>query len=159
MTIFIKSNRKEAVFHHFLIFHFFYHFIWFFWRCWMIFCWLWIWVTCAILFLLDLSAAFDTIDHAILFEWLSNCVGIQGTALNWFKSCLSDRTFSVEVGNFSSSSVPLTCGVSQEAILGPLLFSLYLLPLGLIFREKKNTTSHSILMWMIPKCASFWKIW
>lgn len=77
---------------------------------------------CAILFLLDLNAAFDTIDHAILLEWLSNCVGIQGTALNWFKSHLSDRTFSVEVGIFSSSSVPLTCGVPQGSILGPQFF-------------------------------------
>jgi len=58
----------------------------------------------AILFLLDLSAEFDTIDHAILLERMNNCVGIQGTQLNWLKSYLSDITFSVEVGNFSCSA-------------------------------------------------------
>lgn len=48
------------------------------------------------------------VEEKFLVIRLSNCVGIQGTALNWFKSYLSDRTFSVEIGNFSSSSVPLT---------------------------------------------------
>lgn len=107
---------------------------------------------CAVLFLLNLSAAFDTIDHAILLERLSNCVGIQGTALNWFTSYLSDRTFSVEIGNFSSSSVPLTCGVPQGSILGPLLFSQYLLRLGSIFFE--STIFHITFMRMIHRCIS-----
>ncbi len=87
----------------------------------------------SILVLLDLSVAFDTIDNAILLEILRNCVGIQGSALEWFKSYLSDRSFSVEIGKSSSSSVPLNCGVPQGSILGLLLFSLCLLPLGHIF--------------------------
>jgi len=54
----------------------------------------------AILFLLDLSAAFDTIDHAILLERLNNCVGIQGTPLNWLKSYFLIEHFLWRLGIF-----------------------------------------------------------
>uniref|UniRef100_A0A3Q3BY54 Reverse transcriptase domain-containing protein n=1 Tax=Haplochromis burtoni TaxID=8153 RepID=A0A3Q3BY54_HAPBU len=86
-----------------------------------------------VLVLLDLTAAFDTVDHNILISRLSDVVGIGGTALNWFKSSLSDRTFSVSL--LGSSSAPLSCGVPQGSILGPLLFLLYLLPLASILRR------------------------
>ena len=85
--------------------------------------------------LLDLTAAFDTLEHNILLSRLECCVGIGGTALNWFKSYLSNRSFSVALGDSTSSSAPLPCGVPQGSILGPILFSLYLLPLGLIFKK------------------------
>ena len=88
-----------------------------------------------VLVLLDLSAAFDTVDHTILTARLENCVGIKGTALNWFRSYLTDRSFSVKVDSFVSSSAPLPHGVPQGSILGPLLFALYLLPLGSVFRK------------------------
>ncbi len=74
----------------------------------------------AVLFLLDLSAAFDTIDHSILLQRLEKWVGIQGTALQWLASYLKDRTFSVSIGNFSSSSAPLLCGVPQGSIFSSL---------------------------------------
>ena len=89
----------------------------------------------AILVLLDLSAAFDTVDHGILLSRLEHCVGVTGTALKWFDSYLTGRSFSVSLGEFSSSAAPLTCGVPQGSILGPLIFSLYMLPLGSIFRR------------------------
>lgn len=85
--------------------------------------------------LLDLAFAFDTIDNSILISRLEHCVGIRGTALEWFRSYLSQRSFSVRLGDFASSSAPLSCGVPQGTILGPILFSLYLLPLGHIFRK------------------------
>ncbi len=84
---------------------------------------------------LDLSAAFDTLDHAILIECLRDYVGIKGVALKWFSSYLQDRTCLVKIGNHVSSSASITWGVPQGLILGPTLFSLYMLPLGTIFRQ------------------------
>ncbi len=88
-----------------------------------------------ILVLLDLTAAFDTVDHEILISRLDQWVGIRGVALEWFRSYLADRTFCVSLGDSVSSSAPLSCGVPQGSVLGPLLFSLYLLPLGSIIRK------------------------
>lgn len=90
---------------------------------------------CVVLVLLDLSAAFDTIDHSMLLKRLEQYDGIRGTALNWFMSNLWEITFSVEIENFTSSSAAFTCGVPQSSVLGPVLFSLYLLPLTNIFHK------------------------
>lgn len=89
----------------------------------------------ALLMLLDLTAAFDTVDHSILISHLEHCVGIKGTSLEWFRSYLSERSFSVSLCDSVSSSAPLPCGVPQGSILGPIIFSLYLLPLGSILRK------------------------
>lgn len=89
----------------------------------------------AVLILLDLSAAFDTVDHNILLSRLEQCVGIKGTALDWFSSYLKHRTFSVSIDQFSSSTAPVSYGVPQGSILGPVLFCLYMLPLGDIIRK------------------------
>ncbi len=89
----------------------------------------------AVLVLLDLTAAFDTVDHAVLINRLERCAGIAGSALEWFKSYLTNRTFSVKMGDLTSSNSVLTCGVPQGSILAPILFSLYMLPLGSIFRK------------------------
>ncbi len=89
----------------------------------------------AVLVLLDLTAAFDTVDHAVLINRLERCAGIAGSALEWFKSYLTNRTFSVKMGDLTSSNPVLTCGVPQGSILAPILFSLYMLPLGSIFRK------------------------
>lgn len=87
------------------------------------------------LVLLDLSAAFDTVDHSILISRLEHDVGLKGTVLQWFQSFLSGRTFRVKLGNSSSSIAHLTCGLPQGSILAPSLFSLYMLPLGTIIRR------------------------
>lgn len=63
---------------------------------------------CAVLILLDFSAPFDTLDHAILLDHLKCGVGIQGTVLKWFASYLKDKTFSMRIGNFSFSSAVIT---------------------------------------------------
>ena len=88
-----------------------------------------------VLVLLDLTAAFDTVDHNILLSRLEHWVGIKGSALEFFRSYLTGRSFSVKIGEAQSSTAPLLCGVPQGSILGPTLFMLYLLPLGSIFRK------------------------
>ncbi len=84
----------------------------------------------SLLVLLDLSAAFDTIDHDILIDRLQNYTGVQGQALRWFRSYLSDRYHFVYLNGESSQLSPVKYGVPQGSVLGPLLFSLYMLPLG-----------------------------
>ncbi len=67
-------------------------------------------------------------------------MGISGLVLNWFCSYLSGRSFCIEIGNCQSSLEPLQYGVPHRSVLGPLLFSIYMLPLGHII--KKHTISY-----------------
>ncbi|XP_029958222.1 uncharacterized protein LOC115396479, partial [Salarias fasciatus] len=88
-----------------------------------------------VMVLLDLSAAFDTVDHHILINRLSHLVGLSGTVLNWFSSYLTDRCFYVSLDTCSSGTHEIRCGVPQGSILGPILFNLYMLPLGDVIRR------------------------
>ena len=89
----------------------------------------------SVLSLLDLSAAFDTIDHSILLHRLKYSFGISGTTLSWFESYISDRTQCVTVNGSKSPSTPLLYGVPQGSVLGPLLFVLYTYPLSAIVQH------------------------
>jgi hypothetical protein len=77
------------------------------------------------LVLLDLSSAFDTVDHDLLLRRLNTSYDINGTAIQWFRSYLTGRSQYVRRGSVKSSIVQLICGVPQGSVLGPVLFILY----------------------------------
>ena len=87
---------------------------------------------CVILILLDLSAAFDTIDQDRLISRLESRFGVQGSALKWFEAYLSNRSQQVVVGNVLSEPSSLKYGVPQGSVLGPILYTLYTDPIGRI---------------------------
>ena len=88
-----------------------------------------------LLVLLDLSAAFDTVDHNVLLDRMSKAIGISGTSLEWFRSYLSNRSQAVQVNGCLSGIFSLLWGVPQGSVLGPLLFSIYAQPLCDIARK------------------------
>ena len=85
--------------------------------------------------LLDLSAAFDTIDHSILLHRLKYRFGVSGPALEWFASYLSERYQYIRIGKLTSSKRQISRGVPQGSVLGPLLFTMYISPLGDVIRK------------------------
>ena len=85
--------------------------------------------------LLDLSAAFDTIDYSVLLDRLSDWYGISGTALTWIRSFLINRFQSIKIRNCFSNAVPLFYGVPQGFVLG--LFSLYATLLSSLIHSHK----------------------
>ena len=90
---------------------------------------------CVLLVLLDLSAAFDTVDHNMLLKMLSERIGLAGTALKWFQNYLSDRIQSVNIDGVESNIWQILFGVPQGSVLGPILFIIYTSPLGDILRQ------------------------
>ena len=81
---------------------------------------------------LDMSAAFDTIDHSVLLRRLSCSFGIVGNVHSWIQSYLTGRTQSVRIGSHSAPPDPAFVGVPQGSVLGPLLFSIYTSPISTI---------------------------
>ena len=79
----------------------------------------------ALMPLLNMSAAFDTVDHDLLLKKLNCTYGIRGVTLNWITSYLVGCTLSVKIDGSTSAETLLSHGVSQGSILGPILFILY----------------------------------
>ena len=94
------------------------------------------------LVMLDLSAAFDTIDHALMLKHFETNMGISGCALQWLKSYLESRMYQVNIDGVLSETHKLDFGVPQGSVLGPLCFILYTSPVGKI-----------IFMQMTHKCT------
>jgi len=88
-----------------------------------------------VLITLDLSAAFDTIDHKILLERLHDLFGVSGDALKWMESYFRDRAQSVIIDGSTSSAQSLISGVPQGSVLGPKCYSMYTKPLGGLFKQ------------------------
>ena len=89
---------------------------------------------CAILILLDLSTAFDTVDHKLLIDDLMY-IGVEGVALNWFISHLENRSYHVIINGTKSERRTLQRGVPQGSVLGPVLFSIYTTELAWISKQ------------------------
>ena len=75
---------------------------------------------------MDLSADFDTVDHDKLLNILQSHIGIEGTALSWFRSFIVGRTQKVRVNDEYSKLMELLYGVAQGSVLGPKLFKIYI---------------------------------
>lgn len=131
---------------------------------------------CTVLLLLDLSAAFDTVDHELLLDILKNEIGLGGTVLKWFESFLRGRKQSVSVNGSKSEYLNNLFGVPQGSVLGPILFNIYVRSL-IAFLEKHGFSIHgyaddhqilkafriefqfATLRYSLPKCLSLVASW
>jgi hypothetical protein len=93
------------------------------------------------LVMLDLTAAFDTVDHSILSTVLQDRFGVDGNALGWIVNYLSDRSQKVSVGSSLSTPCNLPCGVPQGSVLGPRQFLVYSEDIVDIF-QRRNVSHH-----------------
>ena len=87
------------------------------------------------LVLLDLSAAFDTVEHNILVTRMANEIGLTGTALAWYKSYFSNRSTKVSINDTFSSCHHMEYGLPQGSIVGPGSFKIHIIPIGRIIKK------------------------
>jgi hypothetical protein len=95
-----------------------------------------------LLSLLDLSSAFDTVDHHILLRRLRSTFGLDDRVLSWFSSFLLERTMSVRFANVKTPPRPVSCGVPHGSVLGPLLFVMYVVDVIPIVHDQPSQGPH-----------------
>ena len=114
---------------------------------------------CTIMVMLDLSAAFDTVDHQLLLKILRNEIGLRGTVLSWFKSFITGRSQRVRINNITSEEILIKFGVPQGSVLGPVLFNIYIRSIYLYvqklgFNIHGYADDHQILISFKPSSQS-----
>ena len=108
-----------------------------------------------VLLLLDLSAAFDTVDQDKLLHILLNQIGVTGIAYKWFESFLKGRKQQIKINNSYSESESLDYGVPQGSVLGPILFNIYIRSFypyvhSLGFEVEGYADDHQLLKQFVP---------
>ena len=89
---------------------------------------------CTLVVMLDLSAAFDTVSHAVLLKRMKDMYGVKSNALQWLQSYFSGRSQAVKIEDATSVEKPLHTGLPQGSLLGPFAFPSYSAPLFNIAR-------------------------
>ena len=92
-----------------------------------------------ILTALDMSTAFDTLDHITLFHRLQHTFGLSGYVISWIRSYLTDRLSFVKIDSSSSPSTNIFTGVPQGSILGPLIFVLFISPFANVINSDQSS--------------------
>ena len=98
---------------------------------------------CAQLLLLDLSNAFDTLNHNILIERIKY-LGIEGSPFIWLISFFTDSTLYVKIKDFISPPNNISSMIPHGSVLGPLLFSIYMRPLSDIINKLSKMCYHML---------------
>ena len=111
---------------------------------------------CTVLLALDISAAFDAVNHLIRCRRIESDFGLAGMALSWLRSFISERSPYVAVGSVRSETCALSSGVPQGSVLGPLLFAMYVSEIDAVIRSHSVQYHHyaddlMIYMSHIPK--------
>ena len=97
-----------------------------------------------ILTALDMSAAFDTLDHITLLHRLQHTFGLSGYVISWIRSYLTDRSSFVKIDSSSSPSTTILTGVPQGSVLGPLLFVLFISPIANVINPDQSNQNNTV---------------